>query len=178
MTTYYLHLIFSSDAWYLRSKFSCSQHADCSVLRYTPWNLHDSYACFGENYCLHLVPWKQRQQVPPKSWHLFMKLHGFKSLKPVIFIFTATRTPNLMLKDYYWAWKRVSHQRHQPPTSVTRVRFPLKLHGFCSEQSGTRAFPPSPSVSPVNSRSTNCSMCTNNTTTRRYTVSRLNRVVN
>jgi hypothetical protein len=97
--------IFSSDAWYLHSKFPCSQHADCSVLKYTPWNLHSSSACFGENCSLHLVPWKQ-MQVPPRSWHLCMKLHGFKSQKHVTLILTAARTPNLMLKDYYMAWKR------------------------------------------------------------------------
>lgn len=67
---------------------------------------------------------------------------------------------------------------HQPSTSGAQVRFPLKLHGYCGEQSGTRPFPQSSSVSRANSRSTNYSMFTNNTTTRRYIASKLTASLN
>jgi len=55
----------------------------------TPCNLVDRYQCCGDMCCLHLQdgwavsPWRRRQQVPPKQWHLSTKLHSITFPKTV-----------------------------------------------------------------------------------------------
>jgi hypothetical protein len=56
-----------------------------------PCRLVGGRQSFGETYCLHLQPWKCRQYVSPKRWHVPMSLQGTKT--PNI-ILTAVKTSN------------------------------------------------------------------------------------
>jgi hypothetical protein len=49
----------------------------------------------GEKYCLHLKPWRWRQYIPPKRWHLPTSLHGSKTHKKIIIILTAMKSTNI-----------------------------------------------------------------------------------
>jgi hypothetical protein len=49
----------------------------------TPCRLVSRYQRFGETYCLHLKPWRWRQYVSPKCWHLRTSLHGAKIEKNI-----------------------------------------------------------------------------------------------
>jgi hypothetical protein len=45
----------------------------------------------------NLQPWRQRQHIPPKHWHLSITLYSTISLKIVILTVTAIRTSNLIM---------------------------------------------------------------------------------
>jgi hypothetical protein len=56
---------------------------------------------FGETYCFHLQgwrwrqPWRLRQYISPKRWHLPTSLRGAKTQKNSVIILTAVKISNL-----------------------------------------------------------------------------------
>jgi hypothetical protein len=73
-----------------------------------PCGLVEQYWCFGGTFCLHLqdrlltlpaLRWEQ--EVRPKHWYLSTRLHGVTSQRRVMFIATATRTPNIEFQSVW-----------------------------------------------------------------------------
>jgi hypothetical protein len=76
----------------LRKRYEDYSPVECDIMYFGRWVL---YQHFWETCCLHLLPWRWNQQVPPKHWYLTANLCEVMSQGTVVLIFIAVKTRGL-----------------------------------------------------------------------------------